>query len=81
MSLGKLNMGATFDNLIPSQLVENDLTLLPIEVPHLVQLTKLPFHHRDPFDRLLIAQSISEELPLISVDSAFDPYPVQRLWE
>jgi PIN domain nuclease of toxin-antitoxin system len=80
MSLGKLNMGATFDQLIPQQLIENDMTLLPIEVSHLYQLVQLPFHHRDPFDRLLIAQGVSAGLPLISRDPQFDAYPVQRLW-
>jgi PIN domain nuclease of toxin-antitoxin system len=80
MSLGKLNMGATFDQLIPQQLIENDMTLLPIEVSHLYQLVQLPFHHRDPFDRLLIAQGLSAGLPPISRDPQFDAYPVQRLW-
>ena len=81
MSLGKLHMGATFDQLIPRQLIENDITLLPIEIPHLYQLVQSPFHHRDPFDRLLIAQGISDNLPLISRDPVFDAYPVQRLWQ
>jgi PIN domain nuclease of toxin-antitoxin system len=43
-------------------------------------LINLPFHHRDPFDRLLIAQSIREQLAIISKDQAFDSYPVLRLW-
>lgn len=80
MSLGKLSMGATFDQLIPKQLIDNDMTLLPIEIPHLSQVVQLPFHHRDPFDRLLIAQGVSAGLPLISRDPLFDAYPVQRLW-
>ncbi len=80
MSLGKLTMGATFDELVPRQLIENDMTLLSIEIPHLYQLVQLPFHHRDPFDRFLIAQSICEGIPLISRDPMFDAYPVQRLW-
>lgn len=81
MSLGKLSMGAAFDQLIPHQLLENDMTLLPIEIPHLHQLVQLPFHHRDPFDRLLIAQGVSENLPFISRDPLFDAYMVQRIWE
>jgi len=55
--------------------------LMPIEFSHLHRLVDLPFHHRDPFDRFLIAQSISDGLPLISRDPAFDAYPVQRLWD
>jgi PIN domain nuclease of toxin-antitoxin system len=80
MSLGKLSIGATFEQLIPHQLIENDMTLLPIEFSHLHRLVELPFHHRDPFDRLLIAQSISDGLPLISRDPTFDAYQAQRLW-
>lgn len=80
MSLGKLTIGGNFKQLVPQQLIENDMQLLPIEVFHLHQLVQLPFHHRDPFDRLLVAQSIVENLPLISRDSIFDSYPVQRLW-
>ncbi len=80
MSLGKLSIGATFDELVPQQLIKNDMTLLPIEIRHLSQVAQLPFYHRDPFDRLLIAQSISDDLPLISRDPQFDAYPIERLW-
>ena len=80
IGLGKLSLDATFEDLIPQQLFENDITTLPIEIPHLYQLKQLPFHHRDPFDRLLIAQAISDDLPIISRDPKFDAYPVQRLW-
>ena len=53
---------------------------LPILPRHTAILTELPFHHRDPFDRLLIAQSTAEELPLVSCDSALDDYGISRLW-
>jgi PIN domain nuclease of toxin-antitoxin system len=43
-------------------------------------LTTLPFHHRDPFDRLLVAQALVEQIPIVSSDSSFDAYAVQRLW-
>jgi PIN domain nuclease of toxin-antitoxin system len=43
-------------------------------------LTSLPFYHRDPFDRLVIAQAMTEQVPVVSVDAAFDQYPVRRLW-
>jgi len=43
-------------------------------------VAKLPFHHKDPFDRLLIAQSMVEDFPIVSADAAFDAYPVKRLW-
>lgn len=80
MSLGKLNMGASFTALIPGQLMSNRIEILPISVAHLHKVAQLPFHHRDPFDRLLIAQSQVEHLPLLSRDPMFDGYGVQRLW-
>ena len=49
-------------------------------MPHVVRVSSLPFHHRDPFDRLLIAQSLSEEVPILSADDAFDDYGVERIW-
>jgi PIN domain nuclease of toxin-antitoxin system len=80
MSLGKLDMGAPFEQLIPGQLIANRMEILPISVAHLYQVAQLPFHHRDPFDRLLIAQSLSEKLPILSRDATFDHYAVQRIW-
>jgi PIN domain nuclease of toxin-antitoxin system len=49
-------------------------------VVHLAELVKLPMHHRDPFDRLIAAQALSEGLPIIGVDPALDAYGVQRIW-
>ena len=62
------------------QLTRNDIDVLPITVAHLVTVSTLPLHHRDPFDRLLIAQAMVEQMPMVSADPAFDAYPVQRLW-
>lgn len=76
LSIGKLNMGGTFDDLFPEQLIINDLTVLPVRINHLSRVARLPFHHRDPFDRLIIAQSLEENLPIISSDSIFDAYSV-----
>ena len=53
---------------------------LPIQVKHAATLLSLPFHHRDPFDRLLIAQGISEGLPIVSADAKFDQYPITRIF-
>jgi len=58
----------------------NDFIILPIEPKHTAIVATLPFHHKDPFDRLLIAQALAEGIPLISTDSAIDAYGVQRLW-
>lgn len=79
-SLGKLDLGRPFAELIPDQLEANSISVLSIEVPHVVRLIALPFHHRDPFDRLIIAQSLVEDLPLIGLDSDFDLYGVRRVW-
>ena len=55
-------------------------TILPIKVDHAAVLTTLPLHHRDPFDRLLIAQTMVEAMRIVSIDSVLDAYPVTRLW-
>ena len=79
-SLGKLLLAQPFGFLIPAQLQFSGIHLLAITVPHTVAVSTLPFHHRDPFDRLLVAQAMVEQLPIVSGDAAFDAYPVQRLW-
>lgn len=80
LSLGKLTLAQPFELLIPEQMKTNSIELLAIELDHLASVTKLPFHHRDPFDRLLIAQALVEQMSVISADGAFDAYPIQRLW-
>src|SRR5437763_158702 len=79
-SLGKLELGKPFRDMIPRELVANEIGLLPIAPKHLFALTDLPFHHRDPFDRLIIAQAMVEGIPLLSDDGEFDKYPVQIIW-
>jgi PIN domain nuclease of toxin-antitoxin system len=58
----------------------NQIEVLAIELPHVAAVTAMPFHHRDPFDRLMAAQSQIEDVPIISADTAFDAYSVRRLW-
>ncbi len=79
-SLGKLELLQSFDKLIPAQLEENAIQILPIKLPHLSSFINLPFHHRDPFDRLIIAQSMAEELPVITSDTTFQKYPINVIW-
>lgn len=79
-NLKKLDLLEPFEVLIPREIINNELTQLPITIEHLVQLGQLPFYHRDPFDRLLIAQSLFEQVPLVSKDSQFDEYGVKRIW-
>jgi len=80
LSLGKLRLARPFEELVPQQMHLNGIRFLGIEVQHLVPIAHLPFHHRDPFDRLLVAQAMVEEMPIISADSAFDAYDVRRVW-
>lgn len=80
VSIGKLSLASPFDVLIPRQLGLNGIELLNISTDHAAVVATLPFHHRDPFDRLLIAQAMVEGVPIVSVDTAFDAYPVKRLW-
>ena len=81
---GKLDLGQPLKTLLPTQLAQNRFRLLPVELSHLDVLGTLPLHHRDPFDRLIIAQSIAEEMPLLSADNAFEAYVplgLTLLWE
>ena len=79
-SLGRLELEEPFEELIPAQLDAERIEVLPIELRHLAALGGLPFHHRDPFDRLIIAQAVAEGIPVVSRDREFDPYPVEVLW-
>ncbi len=79
-SIGKLNLGRPFATLFPEQLENNSIEILGITVDHLKAVCNLPFHHRDPFDRLIIAQAQVEKLPIISIDTIFDNYGVKREW-
>jgi PIN domain nuclease of toxin-antitoxin system len=68
------------DDFVEREVATNQFGILHIEPRHIARLTTLPFHHRDPFDRLIIAQAMVEQIPVITADSAFDDYPVKRLW-
>jgi PIN domain nuclease of toxin-antitoxin system len=80
LSLGKLTLAQPFDQFIPRQLQLNQIEVLAIELPHLAAVVAMPFHHRDPFDRLLAAQCQIEGLPILSSDPVFDAYSVRRVW-
>ena len=79
IQLGKLKLSRPLKHLIKNQQETNQLNLLPVELKHVLALDALPFHHKDPFDRLLMAQSIEEELTLVSADSQFSAYSVRLL--
>lgn len=80
ISLGKLTMPSPFTDFMFEQLIENNITLYGIKVVHTGAVATLPFHHRDPFDRLIIAQALTDKLPIIGRDHNFDAYGVRRLW-
>ena len=80
ISIGKYQLPGPFKSWINTQIQTNDFQILPIEVTHTALVTTLPFHHKDPFDRLLISQSLVEKISIISTDGIFDSYGVSRLW-
>ncbi|MCI5150628.1 MAG: type II toxin-antitoxin system VapC family toxin [Candidatus Electrothrix sp. MAN1_4] len=77
--LGKLRLSATLPELIETQERMNDLNMLSIELPHIYALQQLPYHHNDPFDRLLIAQAQVESMVLVTVDHKISLYEVETL--
>ena len=80
IQLSKLKLNLPLRELLKTQQQTNDLTVSPVTLTHVLALEALPFHHKDPFDRLLIAQSIEEELTIVTADSQFSAYPVQLLY-
>jgi PIN domain nuclease of toxin-antitoxin system len=80
VSVGKLSLGEPATTFLPRELATNHFDLLAIELRHATFVESLPMHHRDPFDRLLIAQSLVEAIPIVSGDSILDSYGVRRLW-
>jgi PIN domain nuclease of toxin-antitoxin system len=79
LNIGKLTIGHTIDDIYVL-LKQLNIEVLPIAQSDLEQYLTLPLHHRDPFDRLLIAQAISQNLALVSADNAFGAYSIQQLW-
>ena len=82
LRIGALTMKHDFVDFVSKQIPDAGFDYLPISLEHFVSLHGLTFHgkHRDPFDRLLIAQALKEQLPIISADDQFDRYGVQRIW-
>jgi PIN domain nuclease of toxin-antitoxin system len=77
---GKLALTEPLDQFVNEHLDGNQIDLLPIERRHAIHVATLPLHHRDPFDRILVAQSQLDGMPLVSADPIFDVYGVTRLW-
>lgn len=79
-SIGRLNFSVPFMEFIKQQIAVNRIEILEISFDHIEVVASLPFHHRDPFDRLIIAQSMAEQISVLSVDAIFDAYAIARLW-
>jgi PIN domain nuclease of toxin-antitoxin system len=79
--LGKLVLGEPAHPFLSREIARNNFELLPISLDHATMVEGLASHHRDPFDRLLVAQAVSEGLELVSADAVFDQYGVSRRWE
>lgn len=79
-SLGKLRLVKPVGRFVTEQLAANGIALLPIELRHAAKTEKLPFHHRDPFDRLLIAQAMAEKMTIVTADQIFATYGAITLW-
>ena len=80
VQLGKLNLDISLSEIVKDQTKINDVQILPLKLSHIWTLDTLPYYHKDPFDRLLISQAITENLIIRGVDSVFNSYPVQKIW-
>jgi len=80
IQLGRLSLPGEPEVYIPDQLRQNAMHVLPIQVAHALQVANLPRHHRDPFDRLLVAQAQVEAVPILSADPNIGKYEVEVIW-
>ena len=78
--LGKLELAMPIEQLVKKNIEENHIYLLPINLPHIARLEKLPAYHKDPFDRMIIAQAMIENFTIVSIDRAFANYAVPVIW-
>jgi PIN domain nuclease of toxin-antitoxin system len=77
---GKLPLPEPSGPYLVRKAAENRIEVLPIKLDHVLRIESLEEHHRDPFDRVLIAQSIEEKLPLVTADPHFERYPIELIW-
>ncbi|BAC89965.1 type II toxin-antitoxin system VapC family toxin [Gloeobacter violaceus] len=80
ISINKLTLHQPYKDFMDGCLNQYGFTILPITPRHTGALTTMPFHHKDPFDRLLVAQALVEDIPLVSADVVFDQYGIKRIW-
>jgi PIN domain nuclease of toxin-antitoxin system len=80
VQIGKLTLPSPVAQYLTTQLRANGVSVLPLSWDHVKRLEELPLHHRDPFDRILIAQSLEESIQLVSADPKLAKYAVQLIW-
>ncbi len=80
VSFGKLALSVSLDVVLDQGAVNNGIVLLDVRREHAAAVEHLPFHHRDPFDRLLVSQAMIERMEIVSADESLDAYPVRRIW-
>jgi len=80
ISLKKLKLENSLSAFIDKHAVENNILILDVQSNHVMPLERLPFHHKDPFDRLLVSQCIQEKMNILSRDKIFDKYGIKRIW-
>jgi len=78
--LGKLSLPVPPEQYVPASMERSDTASLPVSVAHALRVASLPAHHRDPFDRLLVAQAQLERLTLVTADRQLAPYDVELIW-
>jgi PIN domain nuclease of toxin-antitoxin system len=80
ISAGRYRLNRSYEEFWQRGMVDNNIGVLPIDLRHTAKLVSLPFHHKDPFDRLLVAQALVEQIPLVSGDAMLDAYGIKRIW-
>jgi PIN domain nuclease of toxin-antitoxin system len=80
ISLQKLSVKMPLARFIEEHVLGNAIEILSLSLVHVTHVEKLPFHHRDPFDRLIVSQALIEKVPIISIDTTLDQYGVKRVW-
>jgi len=79
ISLGKLEVSEPIERIV-ELIADNGFEILPILPEHIIKISRLEFHHRDPFDRIIVTQGLNEKIQIVSNDGIFDKYGVTRIW-
>jgi PIN domain nuclease of toxin-antitoxin system len=79
-NVGKITLPMPVGAFLTAHLASNGVSVLPISLDHVLRIEGMELHHRDPFDRILIAQSLEESLPIVTSDPLFQKYPVELIW-